>query len=1094
MTVRELDPFARDKAAREQIRELLDDTLFVEAGAGTGKTRALVDRVVSLVLSGRHVERIIAITFTERAAAELGERIRIGLEEAVEHEPAKRPLIESALASLDRAQISTIHSFCQMLLHRYAAEATVDPSFDIQDEVMAARRFQERWRIFLDNLAGDDTAREAIDRVLQLGMVTREIETLAAELTRRQEMLPRLEDGLPLPPAPAWPDLDSLHERTLSLINCCASPEDKLRGAIGTLLAAIASIQHAPAGEEEAALVAAVSGLPYDSYSNGKQENWGGKQGKQEAIDEANAIAGKLKDTLAALRTRALAQLMPLITRFVRDDADERARRGLMTFDDLIVRVRDLLASSEDAVRSLREQYDTLLIDEFQDTDPLQVDIALAFARNPDTGEIEPGRLFLVGDPKQSIYRFRRADMAIYEQARQSIERVNGRFPSLALNHRSRPAVLDWVNAVFESDELIGSGAHPEVQPPYVPISARYVRRLDGPGVATIGGIVDGANARAARETEARAIAEHCLAAVDARWQVWDRELEAPRDATLADIAILIPTRGILPALERALPDAGVNYRVEGGSLVYRTQELRDLTNCLTAIDDPADEVAIVGALRSSAFACSDVDLARYKAGGGAFNYLSPDIDEHDGPVAEGLRVLARYHHGRHDASLAALVERFAAERSLVETGVLDAGDRNSFRRVRFLVDQARAFEAAEPMSLRAFIRWLDSRSDGRILDNEAAALDAEDEDAVRITTVHGAKGLEYPIVFLAGLSWYPQDNRPPVYAVDRSTGDVAISIGAKSRSARFTLGDVERLAALESRHSLAEASRVLYVAATRARDHLVVSLYQGDRAPAKTGANRLISAGARDHAGELPPARPSTRIDRPFQNMRVDLPAGEDEDIEAARKRLVDRSHRRLYTSATALKSAGIMEAARDEEDEPWARGRGGTRLGRAVHAAIQAVPWDADEATIDAYARAEAVAEAVPDRARDVTRNVQRALNSAAAQRARAAPRALREVPFGVVIAGRTLEGFVDLIIDGPDGIEIVDWKTDQISASQVEERLGQYRLQAGLYVLGIEAATGRSVARVTYVFTGPEVEMSPGDPQELSHNARLHLETAV
>jgi ATP-dependent helicase/nuclease subunit A len=1091
MTISELDPFARDKEAREQIRDLLDDTLFVEAGAGTGKTRALVDRVVSLVLGGRPIERIIAITFTERAAAELSERIRLGLEAAMEQEPDKRHRIEAALAALDRAQISTIHSFCQSLLHRYAAEAAVDPSFEIQDEVVAARRFQERWRIFLDTLATDEDAREAIDRVLRLGMVTREIETLAAELTSRQELVSRLDGDLPVPPSPAWPDLDALRRRTVNLITGCESTDDRLRDAIGKLLAAIDNIQRAPESEEEAALVASVSNLPVNGFSGGRQEHWGGAEGKSDAIDEANAIAGKLKDTLASLRARALGQLIPLVVGFVRTDATERARRGMITFDDLIVRVRDLLANNADAVRSLREQYDALLIDEFQDTDPLQVDIALAFARNPDTGDIESGRLFLVGDPKQSIYRFRRADMAIYSQARESIDQADGRFPSLALNHRSRAALLDWVNAVFASPHLIGAGDRPAIQPPYTDIHPRYDHDLAGPGVATIGDVVDGASAREARIEEARAIAAHCLSATGGGWQIWDPRIEGPRAAKLSDIAILIPTRSILPALERELPEAGVNYRVEGGSLVYRTQEVRDLTNCLTAIDDPADEVAVVGALRSPAFACSDVDLARHKAAGGRFNYLSPDLADHTGPVADGLRVLATYHQDRHESSLAALVERFAAERSLVETGVLDAGDRNSFRRVRFLVDQARTFEAAEPASLRAFIRWLENRSDGRILDNEAAVLDAEDEDAVRITTVHGAKGLEYPIVFLAGLSWYPQDNRPPVYAVDRTSGDVAVCIGTKSRNSRFMLGEVESLAAIESDHALAEAARVLYVGATRARDHLIVSLYQGARAHSKSGASRLIESGASQHAPTLETRAPPRREVTPFEGVLVDLPP-DGVDIAAARGKLVAESRRRRYTSATALKD--LIEAAREEDTEPWARGRGGTRLGRAVHAAIQALPWDADDDTIAAFSEAEAVAEAIPDRAADVARFVSRAFQSDAAGRARAAAHKLREVPFGVVLGNQTIEGFIDLLIDDGDAIEIVDWKTDRISAAQVEERLENYKLQAGLYVLGIEAATGRRVAEVTYFFTAPEIEITPGEPSELARLARSQLETTA
>lgn len=166
---------------------------------------------------------------------------------------------------------------------------------------------------------------------------------------------------------------------------------------------------------------------------------------------------------------------------------------------------------------------------------------------------------------------------------------------------------------------------------------------------------------------------------------------------------------------------------------------------------------------------------------------------------------------------------------------------------------------------------------------------------------------------------------------------------------------------------------------------------------------------------------------------------------------------------------------------------------MGRAVHAAIQSLPWDADDDTIETFARAAAVAEALPDRVDEVAKLVRRALSSAAASRARSG-RALREVPFGVVIGGTTLEGFVDVLIDGADGIEIVDWKTDQISEKEIDARLERYRLQAGLYVLGIEAATNRKVSMVNYVFASPGIERSPGAPDELSRYARERLEAGV
>ena len=193
------------------------------------------------------------------------------------------------------------------------------------------------------------------------------------------------------------------------------------------------------------------------------------------------------------------------------------------------------------------------------------------------------------------------------------------------------------MNGVFA--KLIGAGDDPDVQPPYNAIHPERSVELRGPGVATMGEALK-APARDVRTIEARQLAALCRSVIDERWQVAERD-ETARDARFRDIAILIPRRTGLIALERELAKAGVPYRVESGSLIYRTQEIRDLVNCLTAIDDPADEVAVVAALRSPAFACSDIDLARHRAAGRRFNYHHRDIESWDGPVGDGLRALA---------------------------------------------------------------------------------------------------------------------------------------------------------------------------------------------------------------------------------------------------------------------------------------------------------------------------------------------------------------------------------------------------------------------------------------------------------------------
>jgi ATP-dependent helicase/nuclease subunit A len=212
-------------------------------------------------------------------------------------------------------------------------------------------------------------------------------------------------------------------------------------------------------------------------------------------------------------------------------------------------------------------------------------------------------------------------------------------------------------------------------------------------------------------------------------------------------------------------------------------------------------------------------------------------------------------------------------------------------------------------------------------------------------------------------------------------------------------------------------------------------------------------------------------------------------EPFAARRARLVESGRRRRTTSATELGRA--RDPAADEASEPWARGRAATRLGRAVHAGIQSASWTAQKPEVSAIARAQAVAQAIPDRASDIEALIRVVLQSDIARRAVGAKRALREVPFAAVIEGLLVEGFIDLVIEDTSGdLEIVDWKTDAIGPSEVPDRLAGYRLQAGLYVLGLEAATGKRVRSVSYFFVSAGVEASPGDPEGLANEARARL----
>jgi ATP-dependent helicase/nuclease subunit A len=337
-----------------------------------------------------------------------------------------------------------------------------------------------------------------------------------------------------------------------------------------------------------------------------------------------------------------------------------------------------------------------------------------------------------------------------------------------------------------------------------------------------------------------------------------------------------------------------------------------------------------------------------------------------------------------------------------------------------------------------------------------------------------------------------PPRSDTPVFGLHRDDGRIAVRIGAVTRNAVFQLGPVEEINLHERQHADAERDRLLYVAATRARDHLVVSLFHKEGTTTCSAA-KLMLHGAREQADPLQPVDlVAGALLSPFATLDIENSDVDVAGFDAERNAVIAASKRQRYTSATALRGhdAEPDQEEREDESEPWSRGRAGTHLGRAVHAALQSLPWDATDGAIEAVAHAQTVAEAVPQRETEATQLIRAALATGAAQRARVARRALREVPFALDHGGIILEGYVDLLIENDDGIEIVDWKTDHVAPDAVEARLRDYELQAGVYVIGIEAATGRSVSRVTYVFVaaGREVEMA--DPASLRDTALQRL----
>ncbi|MBV9599694.1 MAG: UvrD-helicase domain-containing protein, partial [Chloroflexi bacterium] len=1096
-----------DESVRERLRTELDATFFVEAGAGTGKTTALVTRVVELVARGHlPMERLAAITFTEAAAAELRDRLRQALEQSAVGRSSleERSRCETASREVDLAAVQTIHAFAGSLLRTYPLEAGLPPNFTMLDELEQERSFDDRFRAWLyDDVPRDEfpERRAAVRRALTLGITAEQLRELAARLQDYRDLLnpstlwpsPPVQEPVAL--AREWGGV--LERLASEAVGEALDAEDKL----AIELRRLRNIAEAMSAVDDAEEALRLLGQCSPRWNAGSQRNW--PPGRCKAIkDVLHQCLDAVTTALSDHRSAAFADLLYQLRDFTLSFAADRKQAGTATFHDLLTWARDVLRDDAHVRRRAQDQFDRLFVDEFQDTDPLQVEIAWFLTSDPTQWHehdwkklrLVPGKLFIVGDPKQSIYRFRRADIGIYDEVYARLANPSDR-AVLSQSFRSPAGLVDWFNHHFAWD--MQRVAH--VQPRYEPLDPRP----DGSDasstscfqVSHFGDRIDSATERWQAEAESTARIAMQIVLGDTPWQVFDKAENSVRGAHFNDICVLIPTRTNLRGLERAFQRESVPFRMESGWLVLHTQEVRELLSCLRAIDDPSDQVALVAALRSPAYACSDVDLLHWVDASGRFDYGRPG-QGCEGPVLNALVSLRTFHEARMRHTPAELTELFIRDRMLAAQAFGGSKPRDTLRRLRYVVAQARRLASNGPSTLRSLCDWLESRQREQYYDAESPVPDA-DEDAVRFMTVHGSKGLEFPIVILTGLG--TATSRVGPQSVDLVPDYHADILNI--RCGDFLTAGYDR--ATEKAMYEAEQKRLLYVATTRARDHLVLSVFRGKDAchatriverllgHAELSAQRTIAPIAAEPAAasNSSPTRDGTTTDLTPEAHRA-----REEAFITERESLIARVANQTVIAPSRLahaESAPDAETAEQPEPPPepdpqtyvqrLPNGRGGSALGCAVHAVLQVIDL-ATLADLEQLATAAAQSEAIPDLQATVVEYVRNAASSAPVQRAISGRRYWREVPIGVTWndADALLEGTIDLLFEQPgESLHLVDYKTDRVTEAQLLRRASEYRTQVQTYANALERVTGRSVAEVSLVFCSLNrvVTLTPG-----------------
>ena len=1108
-----------DNAARNRIHNSLAESLLVEASAGTGKTTELVARIVRVIATGTgRIENIAAVTFTHKAAGELKIRLRQELDRA-RHTAAddiERRNLEEALEHLEEASIGTIHSFCAQILRERPVEAVVDPAFEELTERQAYRIFSRAFRDWFQEKLNETSPalRRALARIAsndswKAGSAIEQLQRAGWDLIQWRDF--------PTPWSRPHFDRIDVIDQLIEVVQRLAKMSTQARRSNDTLakdLRPVRDVANSIARSEEA------RGREYDSaealllkllkemkrHTHKGTGVFGDTLSREEVLRQRDTLQyalEKFKDVADAdLAAGLRAEMWGLIERYKK----LKHRAGKLDFVDLLILARDLVRDDEDVRRYLQKRFTHIFVDEFQDTDPLQAELLLLLAADDPrvTAWLDatprPGKLFLVGDPKQSIYKFRRADVVLYQEIKRNLAARGVGIVHLTCSHRSVAPIQSCVNAAFGAamiedldagqtrySPLAGGGAPIAGQPGIVALPAPHPYGKDGkPARYAINACLPGAVA---------GFIEWLVK--ESGWKVRvEKEL---RPVSASHVCVLFRrftnfgedvTRDYIKSLEaRDIP-----HLLVGSKSFHSREEVQSLRTAMAAIEWPDDDLSVYATLRGSLFAIPDSELLQWRGGTTSSR------------IASALDFLGTLHRERNRRPIVATVNALLEHTRSHAGFVLHPGGHQVLANVSRICDLARSFEAEGGISFRGFVEELESEAE-RSESSEAPVLE-EGAEGVRLMTVHAAKGLEFPVVILADMSAKLAPGEP----------DRHIEAERRLCSMRLlgcTPWELHEHRDMEERREAAEGLRVAYVAATRARDLLVVPVVGDDEMdgwvsplntalyPPPAQSRKARRADGCPPFGESssigweffmprdPTVRPGLHSpqvgnhevvwwDPSKLRLEVEMDVGlKQEQIladtgsnESMERYQAWRERREVSIREGAIKQFDIFTPSEAggapsgfdvHVDEVPGREREGTvdgrRFGTLVHAILRDIGFDADPGAIERLARSHGrLLGATDDEVAAAAAIVDRALKHSLVRRAAAAERCHRELPMRLrTDDGRMLEGVIDMAFLEAGRWTILDFKTD---AKLGGKRL-HYEHQLRWYALALSRLTGSAVS---------------------------------
>jgi len=1105
-----------DSQARILAQTTWEKNVVVMAGAGTGKTTILVNRMLNLLMREPHplaMNEIVALTFTNKAATEMKQRLRRELAKLADQgdESASelfrtryrlslhqvRERAQEALAQFEKSQIGTLHSFAAHLLRLHPMESGLDPAFQEDDGTRFNELFDSRWRMWLAEELDRTGSRHALWRRVLTGMNLADLREMAALLAGEsvdvQELTEQIQGTTIDGPVRRW--LEQLQENIgrISAARATAKPlkADKMLGAASRCVALL--LDEGERGltrlsGDDRALLEKDIGKPTAGWD-------------ERTFAEAKAVVAVAQQLLLTDRPY-LHDLLELLRPFVNGVRHSFRASGWVSFDGLLIRAKALLRDFPAVRARIKHTCRAVLVDEFQDTDPVQYEIVLYLAERMNSSntawedlELEPGKLFIVGDPKQSIYAFRRADIEAFERVVEKIVAGGGIVYSLVTNFRSDGAVLSVVNEVF--DRLFLPEEH--VQRPNERLAAQPQRKpeLSASGVqlrlVAAGADDEEFDAASATRAEAEQLARWMKDELLAGTSMFDRDRK-PVPMHPGHIALIFRKLTQAQVYLDALRRYGIAYLTDGEKHFYRRQEIIDLVNLLRVLDNPHDRIALVGILRSPLGGVTDRELlALHQLH--ALDITKPErLSRWSHERAETVRMLyERLNALRRLAPRRPVPDLFSLlfdRLPLLELAATSLHGEQAVANLMKARDMAEAVADRPHLTLSGFVELMMERLEEQPEEAESALAEAS-LDAVRVLTIHKAKGLEFPVVILPGLH---QGARSPNKGLsvqhDWSSRCYGLTVGKRRNVGAVVVGS--KMAAREE----AEQRRLLYVGMTRARDLLVLSggLIQ------KPGRDTVLGLLLEAAGGDLTTGDAGEVVVGMSRMTRVVVPAvtpgrhprhtAVSSTAAPSLPSLIERSAVRGSRRAALCDMPRKVTPSLMQQDQPMAQPSAiqrkktddsGRLVGVCMHALlerwdfIRVAPPSTSELELLCHALVPLEADCLDEVRDDMAAIMGSFVSSAFYRRMQGAVILGREIPFVIPWRdGQMMEGVIDLVYCSDGRLWIADYKTDHVTADQARVRAERYQAQVAAYRAAAAQCVGVEHASFEFIFVRPGVRV--------------------